>query len=125
MKFFGKFCLPKKFKIHSFILFSSKYAAAGYKCLATVLRKTQTKEVVFSQFLFTPLRDKGEELWENLIDCKKELTLEVKTNFEVKVLGKDEAPKKEDEKVGRGNLAQSLAKKYFEQSFYTQTEEKV
>ena len=43
---------------------------------------TQTKENLFSQFLFVVNRDKGDEsLWSLMIDLEKTHNFEVQTNF--------------------------------------------
>ena len=43
---------------------------------------TQTKENLFSQFLFVTNREKGEEcLWNMLVDTEKQFQFEVETNF--------------------------------------------
>lgn len=43
---------------------------------------TQTKENLYSQFLFVTQREKGEEsLWNLLVDTEKVFNFEVETNF--------------------------------------------
>ncbi|CDW71353.1 dna-dependent protein kinase catalytic subunit [Stylonychia lemnae] len=59
-----------------------QYACAAYTCLTAIIMGTQTKENLFSQFLFATLRDKGEEcFWNVLIDQEKAYNFEVETNF--------------------------------------------
>jgi hypothetical protein len=54
-----------------------------YNTLAEVAMATQTKERFFTYFLFKQHLDKGEGLWDNLIDTKAPLQLEVETDFKV------------------------------------------
>ncbi len=44
---------------------------------------TQTKENLFSQFLFVQQRDKGEEhsIWSLIVDTEQSFNFEVETNF--------------------------------------------
>ena len=43
---------------------------------------TQTKENLFSQFLFVTQREKGDEsLWQLIVDTEKSFNFEVETNF--------------------------------------------
>ncbi len=62
----------------------AKYSSAAYCCLAMVINKTQTKEMLFSQFLFlTNKGDKEEPLWENMISDKIVYSFKVETNFDI------------------------------------------
>lgn len=55
---------------------------AAYSCLTAVIMGTQTKENIFSQFLFRSNREKGEEsIWQSLVDTEKSYSFEVETNF--------------------------------------------
>ena len=61
-----------------------KFSSAAYCCLAVVINKTQTKEMLFSQFLFlTNKGDKEEPLWENIISEKVAYNFKVETNFDI------------------------------------------
>jgi len=45
------------------------YSSAAYACLTSIVMNTQSKETVFSQFLFASQRDKGDEqLWSMIVD---------------------------------------------------------
>lgn len=60
------------------------YSSCAYGCMATVIAKTQSKELLFNQYLFQANREKGDILWESLIDTKTEIKFEVETSFKVK-----------------------------------------
>jgi NUC194 domain len=83
-----------------------KLSSAAYCCLAVVINKTQTKEILFSQFLFlTNKGDKEEPLWENIISDKVSYNFKVETNFDLQ--------NKKDAKSNQGssmneNISESL-----------------
>jgi len=60
------------------------YSSCAYGCMASVIGKTQSKELLFNQYLFQVNRERTDLLWETLIDIKTEIKFEVETSFKVK-----------------------------------------
>jgi hypothetical protein len=60
-----------------------QYICAAYSCLTSVIMSTQTKENLFSQFLFVTNRERGEEhsVWSLIVDQEASFNFEVETNF--------------------------------------------
>ena len=86
----------KKVTAHSIQVF---YSSSAYSCMCSVISKTQSKENVFTQYLFQVNRDKSELLWELLVDTEARITFEVETSFHVKPVEKERKVIKES-----GNL---------------------
>eukprot|EP01022_Parablepharisma_sp_SALTPOND_P020644 TRINITY_DN3819_c0_g1_i2.p1 TRINITY_DN3819_c0_g1~~TRINITY_DN3819_c0_g1_i2.p1 ORF type:complete len:1640 (+),score=159.31 TRINITY_DN3819_c0_g1_i2:9252-14171(+) len=60
------------------------YSGSAYGCMCSVIGKTQSKELVFNQYLFQINRDKGDILWEVLVDTESKVTFEIETSFRVR-----------------------------------------
>ena len=93
------------------------YSSSAYGCMCSVISKTQSKEVIFNQYLFQANRDKGDLLWELIIDTDKKLNFEIETAFHMKLLEKNPAP----QPIQESSIAQSY-QQYFTDSLFVQSQ---
>ena len=96
------------------------YSSAAYACLATVILATQVKEQAFTQFLFQTAREKGEKLWENLIDYEfSDCDFKVITSYKVADPEKNKSAAEyySFTEIGGGESAQNLVNQYISESF--------
>ena len=60
-----------------------QYICSAYSCLCAVIMTTQTKENLFSQYLFITSRDRNDDpsIWSLIVDQEQTFNFEVETNF--------------------------------------------
>jgi len=84
-----------------------QYCQSAYCCLSIVLIKTQTKEIVFPQFLFITNRDKNESLWENIVP-NETYDFKVETNFSYSGTDDHSFNKKQSTSIANQYISESL-----------------
>jgi len=94
------------------------YHSMCYAALCSIIRATQTKEGPFNTFLLQVARNKGDLLWEVILEKKEDFAFEVQTNFNVTLVEKTEEDFKK--KLANANINNIIASKYLQESFFSQ-----
>ena len=92
------------------------YSSSAYGCMCSVITKTQSKEILYNQYLFQINRDKGDMLWELMLDTESKQQFEIETAFQVKLL----SGKAEEKSVPAGEVTESF-QRYFTDSLFVQS----
>ena len=95
------------------------YSAMAYNCVSSIIRATQTKDTAFVNFLFnTPPKEKGQYLWELLVEKREDFNFEVETNFNIVTVERSE----NELTKGGSNLSLNniISHKYLSDSFFSQ-----
>lgn len=92
-----------------------RHHSQAYNCLASIIRATQTKEGPFNQFLFQRMKDKGDLLWDLIVEIRENYNFEVETSFNLKIINKAN-----DDTAPREAMQALIAEKYLNESFFSQ-----
>ncbi len=92
------------------------FSSSAYGCMCSVITKTQSKEILFNQYLFQVNRDKGDTMWELMLDTESKLNFEIETAFQVKSL----ATKSNESAVPVPEPTESF-QQYFTDSLFVQS----
>ena len=95
-----------------------EYHSASFNALCSIILATQTKEGSFNTFIMQISREKGDQLWELLLEKKEDFSFEVETNFGTEFLEKSEQLLKKS--LTNLTLNNIIASKYLGESFFSQ-----